>query len=70
MALSEVQRARNHVGVVARTQPGSEALKDARRNLAAEKLATYVSRTVESAPPLTPEQRDRIASLLRSGSAA
>lgn len=40
-------------------------LVDARRNLAAEKLAEHVRRVVDAAPPLTPEQRDRIAALLR-----
>jgi hypothetical protein len=36
----------------------------ARRNLRVERLADYITRTVESAPPLTPEQRDRLALLL------
>lgn len=36
------------------------------RDLAAEKIATYVSQIVDAAPPLTAAQRDRIAALLRS----
>jgi len=40
-----------------------------RRDFAAEKLAEYVKRTVDAAPPLTPAQRDRIAVLLRGGAA-
>jgi len=38
--------------------------------LRAERLADYVSRAVAQAPPLTPEQRDRIVALLRAGGAA
>jgi len=44
-------------------------LLDARRDLRAERLAEYIKNTVETAPPLTQEQRDRLALLLR-GSAA
>jgi hypothetical protein len=31
------------------------------------RLADYIKQTVDSAPPLTVEQRDRLAGLLRSG---
>jgi hypothetical protein len=44
---------------------GSSNQDDTARDLATERIADYVSRVVASAPPLTPEQRDRIASLLR-----
>ena len=37
----------------------------ARRNLRAERLAMYIKRAVDAAPPLTAEQRDRLALLLR-----
>ncbi len=43
-------------------------LLDARRNLRTERLADYISRTVDAAPPLTAEQRDRLAVLLRGSS--
>lgn len=36
----------------------------ARRELAAQRLAEHVAQVVAEAPPLTAEQRDRIASLL------
>ena len=36
----------------------------ARQDLAATKLELYVARVIEAAPPLAPEQRDRIAALL------
>lgn len=40
-------------------------LIQARRNLKALKLEEYVRNVVDQAPPLTPEQADRIAALLR-----
>ena len=36
----------------------------ARRDLRAARLAEHITRTVDAAPPLTPEQRDRLAMLL------
>ena len=35
----------------------------------AERLADYIKRTVDAAPPLSVEQRDRLALLLRGGGA-
>ena len=40
---------------------------DKRRDYAAAKLEDYIRRVVETAPPLTQDQRSRIAALLRSG---
>lgn len=45
--------------------PQDPALLDARRNLKASRLEDYIRRTVDEAPPLTSEQRDRLAVLLR-----
>lgn len=42
-------------------------LIEARRNLRAERLADYIKNTVDAAPPLSPEQRDRLALLIRGG---
>lgn len=42
---------------------------DLRRDHAAAKLADYITKVVHSAPPLTAEQRDRLAVLLRGGAA-
>lgn len=43
----------------------------ARANLRAARLEEHIARLVDEAPPLTPEQRDRIATLLAgSGEAA
>jgi hypothetical protein len=47
--------------------PDDPDLIDARRNLKAERLAEYIKRTVDAAPELTDEQRDRLALLLRGG---
>jgi hypothetical protein len=51
-------------------QPDDPELVDARRALAALRLEEHVARVVASAPPLTPEQRDRIAAILRGSGAA
>lgn len=40
---------------------------DLRRDLAAEQLAEYVRRIVDNAPPLSREQKNRIADLLSKG---
>jgi hypothetical protein len=48
----------------------SAAVRDAQRLLAEEKIKAYVERTVAAAPPLTPEQRDRLALLLRGTASA
>jgi hypothetical protein len=55
---------RSRVGTAAKGGD-PKRLEDARRELAAAKLADYINRTIRSAPPLTPEQRDRLAVLLR-----
>ncbi len=70
-----VTRARSRVALEAKAaknnpEPSSHArLSDARRDLAEAKLAAYIQRVVDQAPPLSPEQRDRLAVLLRSGGA-
>ncbi len=48
--------------------PDAPDLLDARRQLRTERLADYITRTVDAAPPLTAEQRDRLAVLLRGSS--
>ncbi|MFX4286288.1 hypothetical protein ACQBJO_12930 [Janibacter sp. G349] len=45
----------------------NEDHSDLRRDHAAEKLAEHIAKVVATAPPLTVEQRDRLASLLRGG---
>lgn len=50
--------------------PDDPELLDARRNLRAERLAEHIARVVDEAPPLTPEQRDKLAVILRGGRVA
>ncbi len=54
-----------------RLKPGDpervERARQLRSDYKAEKLAEYVAKVVDAAPPLTPAQRDRIAALLRGG---
>lgn len=42
-------------------------LVSARRDLAAERLASYIKSTVDAAPPLSAEQRAKLARLLGDG---
>jgi hypothetical protein len=46
---------------------GDPELVDARRSLRAELLAEHVAEAVSQAPPLSAEQLDRVAALLRAG---
>ncbi len=60
---------RAKVASLTRSRPADDPdLLDARRNLRTERLADYITRTVDAAPPLTADQRDRLALLLRGGS--
>ncbi|MEX3645021.1 hypothetical protein [Mycolicibacterium porcinum] len=43
----------------------ASALDDPKRDLAAAKIEAYVKRVVAEAPPLTDEQRARLADLMR-----
>ena len=62
---------RARVASLSRNRPSTDPeLIDARRSLKATRLEEYVARVVAEAPPLTPEQRDRIAALLRPSDGA
>lgn len=50
--------------------PDDPELVDARRNLRAERLADHIRRQVDDWPPLTNEQRARLAALLRPSAGA
>jgi len=45
----------------------ARAVDEARRNYRFVAAADYIKRTVDAAPQLTPDQRDRLALLLRGG---
>lgn len=69
--MSRALQARQRLGGTIRLNPNDpEKIASARRDLAAAKIADYIERTVASAPPLSDEQRARIAALLRPGDAA
>lgn len=68
MSASPSVKARAQVGVAVRTK--NRALEvQARRDLAAAKIEAYVQKVVAEAPPLTSEQRARLAALLNGGAA-
>lgn len=71
MPSSATRSARGRLAALTRSRSVDDPeLLDAKRQLAAEKLAAYVDSVVSSAPPLTPAQRDRIAMLLNGGDAS
>ena len=68
--MSSVTHFAGKVGALSRSRNADDPdLADARRNLRAARLADYVEKVVAEAPPLTPEQRDRITAILRGGEA-
>lgn len=62
----ERRRLRGQIAAASRHHPDTD-LRPLRRDLAAEKLADYIAEVVAEAPPLTDDQVDRIAGLLRGG---
>jgi len=64
--------AKHRAQVARRTQtcpPDHPSLVEARQNLKAARLEEHIRKLVDSAPPLTAEQRDRLAVLLRPSAA-
>lgn len=63
--MSQTFHHRGRVAALARSRsPHDPEFLEAKRDLAAEKIAAYIERTVAAAPPLTREQSQRLASLL------
>lgn len=62
----QITAARARVAALARHGAAADRQNDAKRELAAARLAAHIRRTVDAAPPLTPAQRDRLALLLRA----
>ncbi|XVQ83163.1 hypothetical protein ACQP2K_30615 [Microbispora siamensis] len=61
-----MKQARSRLGRA--TQTGNhEAAERARADLKALKAEAYIKQLVDEAPPLSQEQRDRLALLLRGG---
>lgn len=68
--MSDWTHYRGKVAALSRSRSDDDPeLVDARRNMRAERLAEHIARVVAEAPPLTAEQRDRLAVLLRGGAA-
>lgn len=64
-------RERARVAALSRSRSSDDPeLVDAHRNLRAERLADYITRTVDKAPPLSSEQRNKLAALLLAPSRA
>jgi hypothetical protein len=61
--LGDWRKTRSRIARTSRLDPGAD-LSDLRQQLKAERLAEHVAAAVASAPPLTPDQRARIAALL------
>lgn len=68
---SQTLRHRNRVAALVRHnhEPDSPEVIDARRDLAEAKITDAIERAVASAPPLTPDQLNRLARLLMNGGA-
>jgi hypothetical protein len=63
-----VKRAR-YASLTRSRTPDDPELIAAHRDLRTERMALYIAKVVDTAPPLTPEQRDRLALLLRGDAA-
>lgn len=69
-ASGQVRHRRARVAALSRSRlPDDAEFVKAQQELKAVSLTEYVERVVNSAPPLTAEQRDRIAAILRGGAA-
>lgn len=69
--MSSVSHYAGAVGALSRSRAADDPdLINARHNLRVAKLADHIATVVAEAPPLTAEQRDRLAVLLRGGAAS
>lgn len=65
--MSVISHERARVAALTRSRSADDPdLTDARQKLAAERLAAYIKRTLNAAPPLTDEQRSKLAAILRA----
>lgn len=68
--MSALKSQRGRVAALSRSRAADDPeYCAARRDLAATSIAEYAKKVVAKAPPLTAEQRDRIAAILRGGAA-
>ena len=61
----ELARRRARLAGLVSTGADPERLAEARRDLAAERMADWIKRKLAEAPPLTGEQLERLRALLR-----
>jgi len=66
MSAPTIFQARSRLGVAIRSG-NKPAETEARRDLAAAKIAQYIEKIVAEAPPLSPEQRTRLAGIIQGG---
>jgi hypothetical protein len=59
----------SRLGVAVRTGEPQTVVDDLKRQIKAETLEAHIRKTVDSAPPLTREQRERLAAVLQGGGA-
>jgi hypothetical protein len=57
---------RAQIAVTLKNDPTAD-VSELRRDLRAERLAEHIAKTADAAPPLTVEQRNRLAVLLLGG---
>lgn len=62
--------ARARVAAAKRHHPNDQKTAELTAQFKADRLARHIRRIVDSAPPLSPEQRDRLALLLRAAGAS
>ena len=58
-------KVRARIAALTRHHPDDQQTIDLARDFKAERLAEYIERVVDAAPPLTQAQRDNLAILLR-----
>jgi hypothetical protein len=67
--VATVRKAHARIGGLVKNDAGPEEIEEARRELKAIKAEEYIREVVESAPPLTLEQIERLRALLPIGRA-
>lgn len=65
--VDDLERLRRPATALVGGTPAGPDIVAARRNLKTEKLAAHIKRVVDEAPELTPDQRERLAQILRGG---
>jgi len=58
-------KVRARIAALTRHHPDDQKTIDLARDFKAERLAEYIERVVDAAPPLSQAQRDKLAILLR-----